>query len=598
MIILKRLLIVYRTAGFYFALLPFLLLYFSIYNTYAQDIVEIPIDIKREAQTDRSKGEEYEKKSDFNQAAFHYSKSANIYWVYGHLEIAIDLFHKALEMSEKIGNLNGIYILNTNIGMIHVDLDQYDLANEHFVKATSTAQKLGRKFDIASSLINQATICYETSKFEDALNILNSAHVLAQELNDIKLLRNTYSLFTKVYDKIGKREESAKYFDLFAAVTRKIQQEEVLKKEEEAKKLVSQAKSRMLEAEAEMYATEKELQVKDMELIEKQRFLEMAEKESEQRQMQIELLSKERELQHAIISRQNLMRNVYIGIIVIVLCITAMILYFYHEKEKANILLQQKNSEISRKNVEIEAQAKQLRELNQLKDKLFSIISHDLRSPLGSLFTLLSLTKQGYFTEEGFKKVVEELSKNVGYTSELLENLLKWAQSQMHGTKINATQFSLYEAIQVKANLYNGQAAAKGIDIKNLVENKINVFADRDMIELVLRNLIANAIKFSNEGSTVTISAVQSSGNIEICIADTGLGISSDNMKKLFGKEIFTTYGTYNEKGTGLGLILCKDFITLNGGEIWANSTPGKGSEFYFTLPIEKSNSTSSANNS
>jgi signal transduction histidine kinase len=250
--------------------------------------------------------------------------------------------------------------------------------------------------------------------------------------------------------------------------------------------------------------------------------------------------------------------------------------------------LQQKNDEISRQNVEIQAQTQQLRELNQLKDKLFSIISHDLRSPLGSLISLLNLTQEGYFTEEGFKEVVDELSKNVGYTTELLENLLQWAQSQMQGIKVNPSNFSLHDVANSKIALYSDQAANKGIVLKNFIDKDIKVFADSAMMELVFRNLIANAIKFCTNGSTITTSASLMKDSVLVSVSDTGTGISPENLEKLFGKEIFSTKGTSNEKGTGLGLVLCKDFVFLNGGKIWAKSIQGVGSEFFFTIPLNE----------
>lgn len=302
--------------------------------------------------------------------------------------------------------------------------------------------------------------------------------------------------------------------------------------------------------------------------------------------MQIDLLNKEHELQQAVITHQNQMRNIYLAIIVLVLFFTAYVLYSYYQKKRANLLLQQKNEEIVRQNGEIQQQAEQLRELNSLKDKLFSIISHDLRSPLGSLITLLNLTQQGFFTEEGFKEVIDELSKNVGYTSELLENLLKWAQSQMQGLKVNPTNFKVHDIAQSKLNLYAEQAKNKGISLRNLVEEDVEVFADSAMIELVFRNLIANAIKFCEKGSAVTISASIKNSDIMVSVADTGVGMRSDQLHRLFGREIFSTRGTQDEKGTGLGLMLCKDFITLNKGDIWVKSIEGVGSEFFFTIPL------------
>ena len=545
---------------------------------------------KAQAQEDARLGAESEERSDINQASYFYNKAANTYWALNDLENAKALFKKALQMAEKIGNHNAIYILNTNLGLINTETITFQEALEHFVKAGESAQQLNRKQDYATSLLNQANVLYEMEKFNDAIELLENAESIAKEANDSRMLRNTYSIFAKVYDKLNMREESTKYFNLFAALTRKIQQEEIQRKEDEAKQMVSQATTRVREVEAEKQATERELVERDMELVQKQRMLEETEQITREQLMQIDLLNKERELQQAIISHQNQMRNIYLGAIVLILIFSAYIMYSYNEKKKANHLLQQKNTEISRQNLEIQEQAQQLRELNNLKDKLFSIISHDLRSPLGSLITLLNLTQEGYFTEEGFRDVIDELSKNVGYTSELLENLLRWAQSQMQGLKVIPSTFNIRDVAEDKLRLYEEQAQNKGITLRNQIDPQMAVYADSAMIELVFRNLIANAIKFCDKGSVVTTTASHSNGMVMVSVSDTGKGISSENLKKLFGREIFSTRGTSNEKGTGLGLLLCKDFITLNGGEIWAKSVEGVGSEFFFTLPLEAPN--------
>lgn len=548
----------------------------------------MPQDQRSLAEKDTQLGLEHQEKNDFNQATFYYSKAANTYWVYGQLDKSIELFTKALTMSEKLGNKNAIFVLNTNLGLIYTDLGRYEQALSNFKSSTDIARSLGRTQDVAGSLLNQANIFYETDKLSEALKVLNEAHTLAQGLNEDRMLRNIYSIYTKVYDKMGNREESTRYFDLFAAITRRIQQEEVQRKEEEAQRMVSRATTRVREVEEEKKATEQELLIRDLELVQKQKVLEEAERESRERLMQIDLLNKERELQQALISHQRQMQKVYIAIIVMVLLFSAYILYSYYEKKKANLLLQQKNDEISRQNVEIQEQAQQLSELNNLKDKLFSIISHDLRSPLGSLVTLLNLTQQGYFTEEGFKEVIDELSKNVGYTSELLENLLKWAQSQMQGLKVTPSYFKLHEVAESKFALYSEQAQNKGITLSNMINDDIMAYADSAMIELVFRNLIANAIKFCDSGSTIMASASILNDNVLVSVTDTGTGISPENLEKLFGREIFSTRGTSNEKGTGLGLLLCKDFVNLNGGTIWAKSVHGVGSEFFFTIPLSE----------
>lgn len=544
----------------------------------------IPQSVTKSLNDEIRLGNESEEKSDFNLASFYFHKVGNTYWSYGDNQKAITYFQKALAMSQKLGNLNAQFVLNNNIGLIYSDIFDYSNALKSFTEATAAAEKMGRKNDVTSSMLNRANVLYELARYDEAISVLNRVLANAQELNDAKLLRNTYSVLTKVYDKIGNRDESAKYFDLFAAITRKVQQDEMRAKEEEANKLVSQAKSRVMEIEAEKVATEKELQEKDIELMQKQRFLERAEQESRARLMKIELLSKESELQQAIIRQQQLMRNVYLIIIITTLIIAALIYYNYREKKKANLLLQSKNEEISRQNVEIQSQAEQLKGLNLLKDKLFSIIAHDLRSPLGSLITLLNLTRQGYFTEAGFKDVLVELSKNVDYTSTLLENLLVWAQSQMRGTVVNQKEFELFELVENKINLFDDQIKGKNIKIKNLIEKSTTLYADKDMIELVIRNLIANAIKFTTDKGEIIVSSRVTGNMMEVCVSDSGIGISKENLPKLFGREIFTTRGTLNEKGTGLGLILCKEFVELNGGRIWVESIVNKGSKFFFSV--------------
>jgi signal transduction histidine kinase len=381
---------------------------------------------------------------------------------------------------------------------------------------------------------------------------------------------------------MGNRTESTNYFNLYTAISKKIQDEELKRREADANRIVMQAESKVTIVEAEKKATEKELAEKDIELFTKQRILEKAQQEAKEREMEIELLSAQSKLQTAEISRQKLMRNIYIFIIFAAVIIAGLMYYNYNEKKKANILLQNKN-------FEIRAQAEELEKLNSLKDKLFSIISHDLRSPIASLITLINLTEQGYLKEDGFKNVISELSKNVGYTSSLLENLLRWSQSQLKGTAVNTAIFNISEIISERFELLKNQAEAKSVSISFSIDSSINAFADKDMIELVLRNLTSNAIKFCNPYDKIEISAKHKNSSLEFCVADSGIGISPDVMNNLFGLNMYTSRGTQNEKGTGLGLILCKDFVELNGGHIWAESTLGKGSKFFFTIPTAMS---------
>ena len=230
-------------------------------------------------------------------------------------------------------------------------------------------------------------------------------------------------------------------------------------------------------------------------------------------------------------------------------------------------------------------QANQLSALNQLKDRLFSIISHDLRSPLLSLMEIIEMTDEGMVSEEEFKSFLPHLSKNIGYTSGLLENLLSWSKSQLGGESVKPVSFDLKNVIKNKISIFEKKTSEKGIDISESIKTHTMVFADKDMIMLVLRNLIANAIKFCSKGDKISISAEQDDHTTTVCVSDTGMGIKEENIDKLFGLTAFTTRGTDNEQGTGLGLLLCKDFIEKNNGRIWVESTLRKGSKFYFQVP-------------
>ncbi|MHC1704103.1 MAG: ATP-binding protein [Tenuifilaceae bacterium] len=557
-------------------------------NVFSQQTESIPTEIKKTIDDLIQKGVESEKSNDFNQAAFYYHQVGNAYWSSGFSLQAIEFLKKSLSYTERLNNQNGLAVLETKLGLIYSEIKDYNSSLNHFIKSLDLARKMNRKPDVASSLLNVANTYYEIEKYNESITYLNEAELLSKDLTDPKMLRNCYSLMTRVYDKIGEREKSTEYFNLFSAITKKVQQEEIQKKEKEAKLMVDQANSKVKEVVSVKEATEKELKVKSQELVEKQVDLEKVEQISTEQQMKIDLLSKEAELQQAIIHQQKLMRNVYLTVIIAVLMLTGLILYGNQRIRKANVLLRLKNIEISQQKDEIEKQAEKLSELNALKDKLFSIISHDLRSPLFSLISMLNMAKDGHFTMNEQKEILNELSKNVEYNTELLENLLKWAASQMKGNVVKPVLFDINQVTLNKINLYNKTANQKGIKLNNSILDNTEVYADKDMIELVLRNLITNAIKFSESGDEITITSSISDGMVKVCVEDNGLGISAQDLEKLFGKHIFSTRGTLDEKGTGLGLILSKDFIQMNGGSIWVESELNAGSKFYFTLPGQR----------
>jgi PAS domain S-box-containing protein len=245
----------------------------------------------------------------------------------------------------------------------------------------------------------------------------------------------------------------------------------------------------------------------------------------------------------------------------------------------------------SRKNAEdlIIELNKELKKMNIDKDRFLSILGHDLRSPFNALLGLSEILKENIqeFHIDEIKNMAGDINKTAQSTFNLLEDILTWARAQQGKIPFKPQQLSIKEICKNILVTLNPSANAKKIAINYSATDNLNVFADADMIKTVLRNLVSNAIKFTNNGGAININAEQNSENVTISVSDNGIGIKPDNLAKLFDVgQVLTTTGTADEKGTGLGLLLCKEFVEKHQGKIWVESEVGKGSEFKFTLPF------------
>ena len=258
-----------------------------------------------------------------------------------------------------------------------------------------------------------------------------------------------------------------------------------------------------------------------------------------------------------------------------------------------NRILHRKNLEIKQQKRLIGDKAKMLRtqkaeltEINSLKNRLFSIISHDLKSPMYAMRTLFQNMYRYDIPAEEIKGMVPEVVNDLNYTISLMENLLQWSKSQMQSNVVRARELDLSNEINEAMNLLRLQADTKKVSIQCNIEGPVHVYADKDMVHLVFRNLISNAIKFTPENGSIEIGVNQLSYFAEVYIQDTGLGISPEEIEKINENNFYTTKGTASESGTGLGLMLCKEFLSKNGGQMYIESQPGQGSIFSFTLPL------------
>jgi signal transduction histidine kinase len=300
--------------------------------------------------------------------------------------------------------------------------------------------------------------------------------------------------------------------------------------------------------------------------------------ETEDKDSEIAALNEERDVKDGTIKKQEFVRNILVVVMALSVILLATVYRSGRRRRQINTLL-------LRHQQEMETRSEELERLNQVKDKFFSIISHDLRSPINALAGLLDLLDKGAVKPEELSRHIHELKSRFNHTRTLLNNLLDWTLLQMDKLNLQASRIDLRKMVDENIQLL-GSVPNKQIRLYNNVPVDTIGYADSNTINLVIRNLMTNAIKFTNDGGEVAIGAREKEAEWLITVADNGVGMNDDVLKILFDKTApYTTRGTANEKGTGLGLILCKEFVEKNGGKIYVESQVGKGSRFSFTVP-------------
>lgn len=280
----------------------------------------------------------------------------------------------------------------------------------------------------------------------------------------------------------------------------------------------------------------------------------------------------------------RLQLQVGIGIVGMILLIVlggvSVILYNnLRVRKQLNEQLRGKNRDISEKN-------DQLDHLNGVKDRLFAVIAHDLRGPLHSLQGLLSLLQQGKLTGERLAEMVRRVEQSLQNNAATMENLLVWARSQMSGIDLEREEFDPVDVAEEVLATFRVWGGEKGVSIQlHSKEVKGVFFGDPNVFRLVLRNLVSNAVKFSREGDEVRVVLSLGDGVLAVQVQDEGIGIEPGVAEKMFGEDHYTRKGTGSEKGSGLGLHLCREFLNKHGGAIWFDSEAGVGTTFHFTLP-------------
>jgi signal transduction histidine kinase/Tfp pilus assembly protein PilF len=554
-----------------------------------------------------------------------YNNVGAIYWAQSRYKEAIEYYLKALHIFEKIDHPARMDITLSNIGMVYTKLQQYDKASFYLLKALHLAERVQHQAGVAYAQNNLGQLLEEQQKYDSAIVYFQESannYLKIQEINGVGL--NLNSLGT-VHKKMGNYDEALKSYQQALKIANQNQSkywqsltmqnlgsvylkreqwslvEEYVKKsqktaqEEGYREIIKENYHILSEFYADTGEPAKALEQYKLFVVAKdsifseEKFRQLnqiqAEYETEKKQKENEILTREKILQEKTLQRSQYEK---IALIVVAFLILLFAVYVWFSRQKLKITheqLWQRNDMINQQKEKLTQQAQQLEEVNQIKDRMFSIVAHDLRSPIAQLEGVMALVQDEHLSDQELKKILPGINRNISYTSDLVNNLLHWTKSQMHGLNIEKEDFDIYLIAQSKVNLFEKVAKEKNIKLYNEIPTGTLVSADPDMIDLVFRNLVSNALKFCSPEDAIYLKTIEQEKMIQLCIKDTGLGISPENLSKLFNNQNFTTRGTANEKGTGLGLSLCKDFIEKNNGEMWVESTVGVGSTFFFTLP-------------
>lgn len=272
--------------------------------------------------------------------------------------------------------------------------------------------------------------------------------------------------------------------------------------------------------------------------------------------------------------------------LIILLCMYCITIYLRSNYVREKQLVSNHAALIEEQNQQIRIQNEQLTQLNREKSKILSVLAHDLRGPMHATISVLELLHNYPVPEDKKKELLYDLLSTTRNTSDMVHNLLTWSSNQMGGLKVVLRAVRLLQVAQQVLQQQQELAQSKQITLRMDIDDDAYVTADPGLLELIIRNLLNNAIKFTPEHGVVSLSAIKDGPQYCIRIKDSGIGMTSEQLEMLFSLDIHSTYGTNNEKGIGLGLVLCNEFVVLQNGSIQAESRPGQGSTFYLYLPV------------
>lgn len=539
----------------------------------------------------------------------------------GRLPEALECLFQSLRLSEKLGLIGLSQNVFNNIGIVYTDMEDYNNALFYYKKAYNIA--LQHNYPSFNELVNigevfkyknhpDSTIAYNRKalkiaqaakdtfgiivtyynigenyitlkNYQLAQDYLNKALPLAVKINDNEGITYCHSAFALVYYHTGKYKKSLEYAQMALKENKKIGFNEISKQVYNVLYLTHLKLGNYKEA----------LQIRNLEValkdslsgVEKTRAITKIQSGYglEKQQQQINLLKKSAIIKQEELKNTELKRNLITAVALFLLVLALLLVKNFVDKKKLIKQLEEQNRDISNKNQHLE-------ELILVRNRIFSIIAHDLRGPVHSISGMMDMLKTESMDEEDKGYFIEKASQSLHVTGNLLDNLLYWARSQMDGMQVNTIAFDIQQVIQQNIALIEARATEKSIRVfKEEGKDSQMVLADQAMIDIVIRNLVENAVKFLKAGNSVSIATEENEDKLIVSIKDDGQGIAPEVQSKIFNKYTsYSSFGTAQEKGSGLGLLLCKELVEKNHGNIWFESKPNEGTTFFFTIPLKK----------
>lgn len=473
----------------------------------------------------------------------------------GDPKIALDYFKQSLAIREKLGDINGIALSNWGIGLVLNDSGKHAEALKHLEVALKNNQQIKNIYQQAIVLMSISEVYLDLKDYKKAEEYAQSAMAKAKESDSQGLVAQSLEYLIKVERAQKKFSEALQHQSDYIAISDSLKENE----------------------------TKREVILNDL--------------------ARVNTDNKNLEKHNEKISAKIVDYSYAIVIISALLIILIILLILYYQKntgyKTANELLKQQRQQTAEVNEElvalneelktqmeiVSAQNIELEKLNKIKNKFFSIVSHDLRGPIHSLKALFGMYRSGILNEEELTDMLQRLEDTVYTTASFLDNLLEWSKSQLEGIVIHPAEVNLKDVIDHNIKLMDSQIRAKNLFVANQTSNHDIVFADLNMVHVVIRNLLSNAVKFCDPACQITFSSQNLDGKIKCSICDTGKGISDSDLENLFNLTHHSQTGTSGEKGHHIGLILCRDMILQNNGTLEVESKVGVGTTFHITLP-------------